>query len=86
MNPAHAFVPGARPGEGFPWRVTDADRKTAALMSGYWANFVKSGNPNGPGLPDWPPYRSSDDPVMHLDATPSVSPGGGRRRYEFLGT
>lgn len=33
---------------------TDADRKVSKMMSGYWANFVKSGNPNGLGLPQWP--------------------------------
>lgn len=33
---------------------TDADRKVSAVMSGYWANFVKTGNPNGGNLPLWP--------------------------------
>ena len=23
-------------------------------MSSYWANFIKSGDPNGEGLPFWP--------------------------------
>jgi para-nitrobenzyl esterase len=38
---------------------TDEDRRVSATMSGYWINFVKSGNPNGAGLPDWP--RASSD-------------------------
>ena len=33
---------------------TDADRKVSATMSGYWANFIKTGNPNGGDLPLWP--------------------------------
>jgi len=41
------------------WAVTDADRRVAAQMSTYWANFIKTGNPNGAGLPAWPVY----DPV-----------------------
>jgi para-nitrobenzyl esterase len=30
------------------------DRKVSATMSAYWANFIKSGNPNGGDLPLWP--------------------------------
>ncbi|MBW8734728.1 MAG: carboxylesterase family protein [Asticcacaulis sp.] len=33
---------------------TDADRKVSATMSAYWANFIKTGNPNGDDLPLWP--------------------------------
>ena len=33
---------------------TDADRKAAGMASSYWANFTKTGDPNGPGLPVWP--------------------------------
>ena len=42
------------------WRWTDADRQVAALMAGYWVNFVKHGDPNGPGLPRWPAYDSGN--------------------------
>ena len=33
----------------------------AGLMSDYWVNFVKTGNPNGPGLPEWPRYNTTDN-------------------------
>ena len=32
---------------------TDADHKIADMMSSYVANFVKTGDPNGKGLPRW---------------------------------
>jgi len=31
----------------------EADYALSRLMSRYWANFVKTGNPNGEGLPEW---------------------------------
>ena len=43
-------------------RVTPADTAMARTMHAYWVNFVRKGNPNGPGLPKWPAYdRNSDE-------------------------
>ncbi|HKH93163.1 MAG TPA: carboxylesterase family protein [Gemmatimonadaceae bacterium] len=36
----------------FAW--TDEDRKVSQTMQGYFENFIKTGNPNGQGLPNWP--------------------------------
>jgi len=33
---------------------TDADRKIAGEMSSYWATFIRTGDPNGKGLAQWP--------------------------------
>ncbi|MHB8637174.1 MAG: carboxylesterase/lipase family protein [Fimbriimonadaceae bacterium] len=49
------------------WRWTPADRKLADVVSGYWVNFVKSGDPNGPGLPRWPTFTASENRVLYLD-------------------
>ncbi|WP_328353364.1 carboxylesterase family protein [Streptomyces sp. NBC_00445] len=38
-----------------PW--TEADRHTAALLTGYVSRFAAVGDPNGPGLPTWHPTR-----------------------------
>ena len=45
---------------------TDEDRAVARTMSGYWANFVATGDPNGPGLPHWPEYSPAAESVMEL--------------------
>ncbi len=47
-----------------PW--TDEDRAVAERMSSYWANIVKTGNPNGPGLPAWPNYDPARPVTMEL--------------------
>ena len=36
------------------------DRKVSATMSAYFANFIKTGNPNAARLPAWP--RASSKP------------------------
>jgi len=49
-----------------PWPWRPEDRKLAKEMSGYWVNFARSGNPNGPGLPRWPAFTSADSKVLYL--------------------
>jgi para-nitrobenzyl esterase len=69
---------------GCPWIIDEADRALARLASSYWVNFVKTGDPNGPGLPRWPSFRSADGPVMILDAPAGAGPEQERERHAFL--
>jgi para-nitrobenzyl esterase len=46
---------------------TDVDHQLAKRMSNYWANFIKTGNPNGNDLPKWNNYTSTENKVMILD-------------------
>ncbi len=79
------FVFEALPSKHLPWRPED--EKLSDMMSSYWANFAKSGNPNGPGLPDWPAYTAAADyPVMHLSFTPHAEPAEQRDQFVFLDT
>lgn len=77
------FVFGALDSKNLPWRPPD--KALSDLMSSYWANFARSGDPNGAGLPEWPAYSSRTHyAVMHLDASSHVAPDDRRGRYEFL--
>ena len=66
------------------WRPED--RALSEQMQKYWANFARSGDPNGPGLPKWPAYSAADGwQVMFLDAPQSAAHKDDMRdRYLFL--
>jgi para-nitrobenzyl esterase len=66
---------------GAEWRPED--RKLSEEVMDYWTNFAKTGDPNGPGLPEWPKY-GKDDALIHLDRTITAGPDALRPRYEFL--
>ncbi len=64
---------------------TEDDHKVSETMANYFANFIKSGNPNGDKLPEWPAAQSNDatPPVMILD-TESKAVQVDDARYLFL--
>lgn len=49
------------------------DQQVSKLISGYWINYIKTGNPNGPGLPSWPAFNSTSEMMMRIDTTASPS-------------
>jgi para-nitrobenzyl esterase len=64
--------------------LTPEDEKMAHEMSTYWANFAKTGNPNGAGLPDWPKYDSSSDMLMDFsDSGPTAKSDPWRERLDL---
>lgn len=63
-----------------------ADTKLATVMSTYWANFIKTGNPNGKGLPDWPAYSMKDKRIMDLGTQPKAKPLPDGPALDFLFT
>jgi len=62
---------------------TDADRKVSATMSAYWANFIKTGNPNGAGLPVWPKASLDAGKIRRqvIDVDTHSAPFPEQRRY-----
>ena len=48
--------------------LTPQDEAVAQAANTYWANFAKSGDPNGPGLPRWGVYGANTDEIMDFAA------------------
>jgi para-nitrobenzyl esterase len=64
---------------------TPDDSKVSEVMQAYFAIFIKSGDPNGTGLPTWPPANRGDDvQVLHIDVRTRAEPNAHRARYRFL--
>jgi len=61
------------------------DYKVSHIMQNYFANFVKTGSPNGMGLPTWKPLSDGDMPqVIHIDVNTRLESFTHRDRYLFL--
>ncbi len=52
----------------------EEDIKLSDIISSYWINFAKSGDPNGAGLPEWPAFTEADQKVMIFDTEPGTRP------------
>jgi para-nitrobenzyl esterase len=49
-------------------RATALDQALSEIITTYWTNFAKTGNPNGTGLPNWPAYSNAKPQAMHFAA------------------
>lgn len=68
----------------FDWQPEDY--AISSLFSSYYVNFVKTGNPNGLGLPEWPSTGKTDTPpVLQIDVRTTVTSDSlMQQRYEFI--
>jgi para-nitrobenzyl esterase len=65
---------------------TDEDRQVSETMQAFFAAFIKTGNPNGGGLPEWP-AAAPQDPTpgfMRIDTVSKAEKALDDARYEFL--
>jgi para-nitrobenzyl esterase len=65
-------------------KLTEKDAKIADQTNSYWANFAKTGNPNGEGLPNWPQYDPKADVLMNFapDGAPAAIPDPWKARLD----
>lgn len=64
---------------------TPDDYKVSKIMQEYFANFIKTGNPNGNGLPHWDAINNTNPaPVMHIDVETKQVPAAHDDRYSTM--
>ena len=61
------------------------DYKVSVIMQTFFAHFIKTGNPNGLGVPVWKPVDNSKSvQVMHIDVETKSVEDKNKERYLFL--
>jgi len=64
---------------------SDDDFKISRVIEDYFANFIKTGNPNGDSLPKWPALnRNGTGEVMHINVESRAEPEQHQDRYLLL--
>jgi len=65
---------------------TDTEKELARVMCAYWANFAKTGNPNGEGLPNWQLYNKESQNMLdvELDGKIVAKPDPRKARFDVV--
>jgi para-nitrobenzyl esterase len=64
---------------------TEDDRSVSQQIMGFFVNFIKTGDPNGEGLPNWRPLaKDGSGEVMNIDIRPSAQSDDRLARYRVL--
>jgi para-nitrobenzyl esterase len=65
-----------------PWQ--QSDKIVEEAMSGYWLNFIKTGNPNGVNLPKWNIYKKQQGDILEINAQTQNKPALLAKEFAFL--
>jgi para-nitrobenzyl esterase len=66
--------------------TTREDVALSDAANAYWVAFAKSGNPNAPGLPEWPRFTAEGDTIMDFaaDGRPAAKRDPWRDRLDLV--
>jgi carboxylesterase type B len=62
---------------------TAADHSIADQVSGYWANFATTGDPNGKGLANWPAVGGKPETMEIGDKPGAIAVAGSAEKLAF---
>uniref|UniRef100_A0A670IP26 Carboxylic ester hydrolase n=1 Tax=Podarcis muralis TaxID=64176 RepID=A0A670IP26_PODMU len=62
--------------------ATEEEKVLSRTMMKYWANFARSGNPNGEGLVEWPAYNTQEQ-YLEINLKQKVSMKLKEKKVEF---
>lgn len=65
-----------------PWQPYDLE--LAGRMSDAWVRFARTGNPNGPGLPEWKAYKKEEGNIMEFGDKIVLRPGLMKAELDFM--
>jgi para-nitrobenzyl esterase len=72
LKPMRVFPDGSSPELA---SASTRDQSLAEIVSSYWVNFARKGDPNGTGLPTWPAFHDrGTGRAMLLRVPPEVEP------------
>jgi para-nitrobenzyl esterase len=63
---------------------TQDDDKVSATMQAMFANFVKTGDPNGKGLPTWPAMKAEVSQIMLINVRSGAQTEQHQERYRWM--